>query len=76
MAFRPKIKIMARPPVWIPLNPTLDNFRGIFGLLPSQQGLPVGRYFIDSLVTLIMSTIVVIVIGMMGGYAFARSGSG
>jgi multiple sugar transport system permease protein len=72
-AFRPNIEILARPPVWIPQNPTLDNFRGIFGLLPNQQqGLPVGRYFLNSLVISLTSTAVAIVIGMMGGYAFAR----
>lgn len=72
-AFRPNIEILARPPVWIPQQWTLDNFRGIFGLLPAQQqGLPVARYFINSLVISLTSTFVAIVIGMMGGYAFAR----
>ncbi|MBE7185955.1 MAG: carbohydrate ABC transporter permease [Methylobacterium mesophilicum] len=72
-AFRPNIEILARPPVWIPQNPTFDNFRGIFGLLPNQQqGLPVARYFLNSLVISLTSTFVAIVIGMMGGYAFAR----
>lgn len=72
-AFRPNIEILARPPVWLPQNPTFDNFRGIFGLLPNQQqGLPVARYFFNSLVISLTSTFVAIVIGMMGGYAFAR----
>jgi multiple sugar transport system permease protein len=72
-AFRPNIEILARPPVWLPQNPTFDNFRGIFGLLPNQQqGLPVARYFLNSLVISLTSTFVAIVIGMMGGYAFAR----
>lgn len=72
-AFRPNIEILARPPVWLPQNPTFDNFRGIFGLLPDQQqGLPVARYFLNSLVISLTSTFVAIVIGMMGGYAFAR----
>jgi multiple sugar transport system permease protein len=72
-AFRPNIEVMARPPVWIPENPTLDNFLGIFGLLPHQQeGLPVARYFANSLIISVTSTFVAIVIGMAGGYAFAR----
>lgn len=72
-AFRPNIEILARPPVWLPQNPTFDNFRGIFGLLPNQQqGLPVARYFLNSLAISLTSTFVAIVIGMMGGYAFAR----
>lgn len=72
-AFRPNVEVMARPPVWIPQVWTLDNFLGIFGLLPDrQQGLPVERYFLNSLVISLTSTVVAILVGMMGGYAFAR----
>jgi len=72
-AFRPNIEVLAKPTIWIPQNPTLDNFLKIFGLLPAQQeGLPVAQYFVNSLVISITSTVVAILIGMMGGYAFAR----
>lgn len=71
-AFRPNIEVLARPAVWIPQQLTLRNFQGIFGLLDTQQGLPVANYFINSLVISITSTVVAIAIGMMGGYAFAR----
>jgi multiple sugar transport system permease protein len=71
-AFRPNIEVLARPAVWIPQNPTLDNFARLFGLSSAQQGLPVAQYFINSLVISITSTIVAIIVGMAGGYAFAR----
>jgi multiple sugar transport system permease protein len=71
-AFRQNIEILARPAVWIPQQLTLKNFEGIFGMLSTQQGLPVAQYFINSLVISITSTVVAIAIGMMGGYAFAR----
>lgn len=71
-AFRPNIEVLARPAVWIPQQLTLNNFLGIFGQLSSQQGLPVGSYFVNSLVISLTSTVVAIAIGMMGGYAFAR----
>jgi len=72
-AFRPNVEVLARPTVWIPQQPTLDNFLKIFGLLPKQQeGLPVLLYFTNSLVISITSTVIAILIGMMGGYAFAR----
>ena len=71
-AFRPNIEVLARPAIWIPQNWTLDNFQRLFGLSASQQGLPVAQYFINSLVISLTSTIVAIVIGMAGGYAFAR----
>jgi multiple sugar transport system permease protein len=71
-AFRQNIEILARPAVWIPQQLTLKNFQGIFGLLDTQQGLPVAQYFINSLVISLTSTVVAIAVGMMGGYAFAR----
>ncbi|CDP53393.1 Maltose/maltodextrin ABC transporter, permease pro tein MalG [Devosia sp. DBB001] len=71
-AFRPNIEILARPAVWIPHELTLNNFKGIFGLLPTQQGLPVAQYFINSIVISVTSTCVAIIVGMAGGYAFAR----
>jgi multiple sugar transport system permease protein len=71
-AFRQNIEILARPAVWIPQQFTLKNFQGIFGLLDTQQGLPVAQYFVNSLVISITSTVVAIAVGMMGGYAFAR----
>jgi multiple sugar transport system permease protein len=64
--------VLARPAVWIPQNPTLDNFARLFGLSSAQQGLPVAQYFVNSLVISITSTLVAVVIGMAGGYAFAR----
>lgn len=72
-AFRPNVEVLARPTIWLPQHPTLDNFAKIFGLLPKQQeGLPVVQYFTNSLIISVTSTAVAIIIGMMGGYAFAR----
>lgn len=71
-AFRPNIEVLARPAVWIPQNPTLDNFARLFGFSSEQQGLPVAQYFINSLVISVTSTVVAVLIGMAGGYAFAR----
>lgn len=72
-AFRPNIEVLAKPPVWIPNTLFLENFLGIFGLLPDRSpGIPVASYFFNSLVISLTSTIVAVAIGMMGGYAFAR----
>jgi multiple sugar transport system permease protein len=71
-AFRPNIEVLARPAVWIPKHPTLDNFARLFGLSSEQQGLPVAQYFINSLVISLTSTFVAVIIGMAGGYSFAR----
>ena len=72
-AFRPNIEVLAKPPIWIPRTLNLDNFLGIFGLLPnSTPGIPVTSYFVNSLIISLTSTVVAVAIGMMGGYAFAR----
>ncbi|HTN63142.1 MAG TPA: carbohydrate ABC transporter permease [Devosia sp.] len=71
-AFRPNIEVLGRPAVWIPQHPTLDNFARLFGLSSEQQGLPVAQYFINSLVISLTSTFVAVIIGMAGGYSFAR----
>lgn len=71
-AFRPNVEVMARPPVWVP-HLTLANFKAMFGLLPQvTQGLPVGAYVRNSLVTALTSTALALALGTMGGYAFAR----
>lgn len=71
-AFRTNGEILTTPAVWIPEQLTLDNFRAIFGFGDNQIGIPVGSYFRNSLVISITSTFVAVLIGMTGGYAFAR----
>lgn len=71
-AFRPNREIMAKPPVWVPDAPTFDNFRKIFGLGTDQVAIPVGSYFMNSLIIALTSTVIALAIGMAGGYAFAR----
>jgi multiple sugar transport system permease protein len=71
-AFRPNVEVLSRPPIWIPTL-TLDNFRAMFGLLPQvEQGLPVTEYIRNSVITSVTSTAIALLVGTMGGYAFAR----
>ncbi len=69
-SFRPTIEIMAKPPVWDPTF-TLDHYRAIFGGT-GEGGVPVFSYLRNSLVVSVTSTIIALLIGMSGGYAFAR----
>ncbi|MCV6592849.1 MAG: carbohydrate ABC transporter permease [Silicimonas sp.] len=71
-AIRPTREILARPPIWWPEDPSWANFARIFGLGDTLVGIPVHTYFWNSLVVSLTSTIVALVIGMAGGYAFAR----
>ena len=71
-AFRPNREILAKPPIWIPDALTLNNFTKIFGLGQDQIAIPVLAYFRNSLVIASTSTLIALMIGMAGGYAFAR----
>jgi len=70
-SFRPTVEIMAKPPVWIPHSLSFDHYKAMFGVV-GQGGVPVGRYFINSLVISLTSTVVAMLVAMAGGYAFAR----
>lgn len=71
-AFRPNGEVLAKPPVWLPENPGLNNFAKIFGFGADQVAIPVPAYFMNSLVIALTSTAIALLIGMSGGYAFAR----
>ncbi|MFK8083139.1 MAG: carbohydrate ABC transporter permease [Granulosicoccus sp.] len=70
-SFRPTVEIMAKPPVWIPNSLNLDHYRAMFGAV-GEGGVPVGRYFMNSLIISVTSTVIAILVGIAGGYAFAR----
>lgn len=69
-SFRPTVEILAKPPVWTP-SFTLDHYRAMFAGA-GEGGVPVFRYFRNSLIVSLTSTLIAILIGMSGGYAFAR----
>lgn len=70
--FRPNREILAKPAIWIPEELTLRNFAAIFGFGEEQVAIPVFAYFTNSMVIALTSTVIAILIGMSGGYAFAR----
>jgi len=70
--FRPNREILAKPAIWIPQDLSLDNFRSIFGLGDAQVAIPVLSYFSNSMIIALTSTGIALLIGMSGGYAFAR----
>jgi len=70
-SFRPTVEIMAKPPVWIPNDLNLDHFRAMFGGI-GEGGVPVLTYFRNSMIISVTSTVIAILVGMAGGYAFAR----
>lgn len=70
-SFRPTVEIMAKPPVWIPNDLSFDHYRSMFAGA-GEGGVPVLTYFRNSMIISITSTAVALLVGMAGGYAFAR----
>lgn len=70
-SLRPTVEIMAKPAVWIPHELSFEAYRSMFSGV-GQGGIPVWDYFRNSLIISITSTAIALVIGMSGGYAFAR----
>jgi multiple sugar transport system permease protein len=62
---------MAKPAVWIPTELNLDHYRAMFGGA-GEGGVPVLTYFRNSMIISLTSTVIALLIGMAGGYAFAR----
>lgn len=70
-SLRPTVEIMAKPPIWIPQEISLDAYVAMFSGV-GQGGIPVIEYFRNSLIVAVTSTVVALTVGMAGGYAFAR----
>lgn len=70
-AFRTNVAILARDDIFAASTYTLDNFRNIFGF-GNEAAIPVRAYFTNSLIISVSSTVIAILIGLAGGYAFSR----
>ena len=70
-SLRPTVEILAKPPVWIPQQISLEAYVAMFSGV-GKGGIPVLDYFRNSLIISVTSTVIAIAIGMAGGYAFAR----
>ncbi|AUG55532.1 carbohydrate ABC transporter permease [Thalassospira marina] len=71
-SFRPNVEILAKPAIWIPQDLNFDHYAAIFSSDPGQGAVPVWSYFQNSLIIATTSTLIALLIGMAGGYAFAR----
>jgi len=70
-SLRPTVEIMAKPPVWIPTELNFDHYVAMFSGV-GEGGVPVLQYFTNSLIISVTSTLIAMLVGMAGGYAFAR----
>lgn len=53
---------------WLPRQPTLENFSGIF----NDPSIPVIRWFINSLIIASLYTLLILTVDALAGYAYAR----
>ena len=63
---KPSSEIFAIPPRWIPNNLTLQNYTNVL----FTSAIP--KYFINSLVTGLLATVLSLILGGAAGYGFAR----
>lgn len=69
-AFKPIDELYAYPPKFFASRLTFDNFRNLF-LVSSQTGVPMSRYFFNSLLACILVIILSLVISSLAAYAFS-----
>ena len=58
--------VYAFPPTWIPSPPTFENFIGVFG------NPDLLRSFLNTLIVASATTVVALVVGVLGAYGFSR----
>jgi len=69
MSIKARPDIFAMPPQWVPLHPTLENFRKIF-FNPASTFLP---YLKNSVVVAVSTSMIALFLGSLAGYALARA---
>lgn len=65
-AFKPAPEIALWPPVFLPRDPTLENFFGAF------ETAPFGRFFLNSLLIAGVATLSVVATSLVAGTVFAK----
>ncbi|MEW6345860.1 MAG: carbohydrate ABC transporter permease [Paraburkholderia sp.] len=70
-AFRSNVAILSNQSPFVASSYTLDNFLSMLGF-GQMASLPIRQYFLNSVIISCVSTAAALVVGVMGGYAFAR----
>ena len=65
-SFKPQSELLHMPPTFFPENFTWENFTGVF------KQMPFGRYYINSLITAGLNTLVGVISSSLIGYVFAK----
>lgn len=70
-AFKPLGELFKFPPSIFVYNPTLDNFRNLLDLAGST-GIPMSRYFLNSMIVTILTVLLNLIITIMAAYVFSK----
>lgn len=70
-AFKPLSELFLFPPRFFVSNPTLDNFARLFRTA-SGTGVPMTRYFFNSIIITIITIVLTILITLATGYALSK----
>jgi multiple sugar transport system permease protein len=65
-AFKPKNEVLSKTPNFIPAHPTFANFTGVF------HAAPFARYFLNSMIMSVVSTVVIVLTSAIAGYVLAK----
>lgn len=65
-SFKTLGEVMLIPPTWIPKQPTLENYRGVF------QQFPFVRYILNSLAVAAVVVVSVLLTSALGGFALSK----
>lgn len=65
-AFKPEVEVLAWPPRIFPQHPTVHNFSGLFTQAPFL------RFFINSVIISVVSTVVILATSIVGGFVFGK----
>ena len=70
-AFKPLGELFKFPPSIFVYNPTLDNFRNLMNLA-GATGIPMSRYFLNSLIVAALTVILNLIITIMAAYVISK----
>jgi multiple sugar transport system permease protein len=67
LSLKPNVENVAYPPIFVPSNPTFDNFRAVF------ENSPFGLYALNSFIVATASTAISLAVGVAAGYGIAKA---
>lgn len=70
-AFKPIDELFAYPPRFFVSNPTLSNFTDLFAQ-STTTGVPMNRYFFNSILVSLIAVVLTIIFSTMAGYALSK----